>query len=67
MLVKRTKGRAIKHGIMARTGGVFENKKKRKHKDGTRKGEDSGGRGRGKMQKIDNKIRKKHFKKRVFR
>lgn len=66
LLVKRTKGRQAKHGIMARTGGVFQNKKKRKHNDNTKKGEDSGGRGRGKWQKLERKKKKKAGGKKRF-
>lgn len=47
---------------MARTDGVFVNKTKRQHKDGTQRGEDSGGRGRGKYQKLERQIEKKTAK-----
>ena len=69
MLIKRTVSRQAKNGIMARTNGIYVNKKKKKHNDGTQKGEDSGGRGRGKYQKIERKAQKKSAsanKKRFF-
>ena len=44
---------------MARTDGVFVNKTKKKHNDGTQRGEDSGGRGRGKYQKLERMVTKK--------
>ena len=62
LLVKRTLNKQTKNSIMARTDGVFVNKTKRQHRDGTQRGEDSGGRGRGKYQKLERQIEKKTAK-----
>ena len=53
LLVKRTLNRQTKNSIMAKSDGVFVNKTKKKHFDSTQRGEDSGGRGRGKYQKME--------------